>query len=1386
MPILSYPEDASGAALGALDLREAGVVSPDIWETVSAAFRQDNIVASAGASKTNGIDLLEKEDGYTGDLLWKDIEGTRYEPHWGRFAGVFNRRGTEAMKAQIDMEMEDRRTLDAAGGWGMAASFGAAMLDLPSLIPGGTIVRGAATGARIGRAAISAGGAAALAAGVSEYALQATQETRPLAESAVAIGAGAILGAGLGAGAGALFSRAERQAAYRAIEQVRQSPAADDAITEFRAGAAEGVGAEAVSKDSLEDLTIAKGARAVGKSTAKLNPVLRAAQSPSAVHRSVMANLQETGFYFEKNMRGEGDIAVETAVKYWDRGALGKAIEETGQIYRDARKAGMGMDSAEFRFAVSQAMRRGDEGSNDAVTKAARTWRSRLFDPLKDEAIEVGLLPADVHPSTAMSYLSRLWSTPRLEAGEGRFKQIVRGWLDDKLSELQFKAEEIRIGNRVVDSDKARSRYDKSFSRLSEIENRLANRTDIRKRKTDALAGAQQTRFDVMKERAPEGVVKALRGADEGAALVDAVKEARAAARSANRKQTYAQRFPVLATIKAKGGVRVGSALDGNLRAMGVTPKTHPGLFTKKGGIGDVDNFVRSKDELFAGLPDDGAGYVDRNALMDAVRGEVAGSPLRSTSDIATADAVENLDRLASQWLENVGLPENATVRQVRDYIARVTGAERDLDALDARVSRLEREIEDFDTATDKIRNERDITNAEAAQIAEEVEALEAELADVADIANASPRVKLVVDYATTKRDLFRKKLERQTKEKRIAAIRRLEADGRANDEMLAELVAKNADIERLNGEIAGLKAKADKLEPMVPKIRQELPDFVSAADRQDYVNQIADDIFNTLTGRARQGALTYDLTIAARGPLKERTFNIPDELVEDFLENDIELIARRYARVMSADVELTRKFGKATMEDQIAEVTADYQKLRDEVMASDKAAGAKEKEMRRLADRERRDINDIAGIRDVLRGQYKIDQQNSNFARIVNTAMAFNYVRAMGGVLASSLTDVVRPAMTNGLGRYMREGIAPLLTNLKAVKLAKEDAKTLGAVTEQVLMSRIATMAELADPYQMRSPFERMLNNATTTFSKMTLLPWWNDVQKTIASVLVQNRLVRNAMGDFDALPAKEKAYMGLVGIDRFMAERIGRMFDQFGQVEGTVHVPNVERWTDEGAVRAFAAALNKDVDSTIITKGAGDVPLFMQTPAGRALGQFKSFALASNQRALMRGLQEGPGSALTGFIGMSALGMMVYWLKQTEAGRDVSDNPGTWIMEGVDRAGLLAIGMEVNNVFERLGGPGLYHFSAKMFPNRSQKQPASRFATRGTVDALMGPTIGLAKDVTDIAGIGARALRDRELDLTAGDVGTMRRLTPFASLPYWRWLIDGALVPELKEELR
>lgn len=47
---------------------------------------------------------------------------------------------------------------------------------------------------------------------------------------------------------------------------------------------------------------------------------------------------------------------------------------------------------------------------------------------------------------------------------------------------------------------------------------------------------------------------------------------------------------------------------------------------------------------------------------------------------------------------------------------------------------------------------------------------------------------------------------------------------------------------------------------------------------------------------------------------LLQREFDIPNELVEDFIETDVDFILRGYSRRMGAAVEITREFGDTHM----------------------------------------------------------------------------------------------------------------------------------------------------------------------------------------------------------------------------------------------------------------------------------------------------------------------------------------------------------------------------------------------------------------------------------------------------------------------------------------
>ncbi|MBN8935185.1 MAG: hypothetical protein J0I13_02505, partial [Rhizobiales bacterium] len=1164
--------DQNGPGLG----EQAGVaIEPGFIETAGAAFRQENLIGSALTSErlrhTLDAGFHDIDRSYN---VFDDIKG--YEDHIERFENVFNAKAAKAVKADIDRELKDRKTLAASGWTGFGMTAAASILDPTFLLPGGALVKGGRAASTIGRTALNVGTAAGVGTGVQEAGLQATQELRTAGESALNIGGSVVLGGILGAGIGGVMSRAEFQ---RAADVLRDAQRPDfDAATDVlhqeltaMAGAPQSAGAAATARSTLDDLSIAgTAASATAKATAQLNPLLRTLHSPSTAVREVASQMMDTPVYLRKNLKGEGDTAAETAMHEYTRGAVVKALEAQQAAYMTARKAGNAMTHREFREAVGRAMRRGDKSDIPGVAEAAQAWRSHVIEPLKQRAVSAGLLPADVSVSTAESYFTRMWNRPAIEANEAEFRTIVRDWLSGSLDAAQ-KAEGDRTGRRVAGLQRGKDELDRTIMRREDALNqRAAGGIWLDEVDADAVAEVLHRASAGERPEAPQGLTEWLRGLgnegiyDDAGALAAAFPEAR--------------------------------------QVPGLLRKSRRASANPKGGIDLNEIALRAWQEGFLGDTSAGAARPSARDFLDALADDLGGSRVVRAADREAARKAFDFDRLM-QALGRAGANFGQPV-------------------------------------------------ADAAAV-------------VRDVAQNVSRVLLDMD--------------RQRAAKLAADIAEAQRRGRF--------------------------------------------DFLDDADRAAYLDEIVDDIFANVTGRGLDGGVPTDLVVTKRGPLKERTFNIPDNLVEKFLEHDAEFVGRRYARIMSADIELTERFGDATMKGPIEGIRAEYGDLRQAVEA-DGAISATDrvKQLQSLNAREKADIRDIEAVRDMLRGHYRPEIQHTNWAKTLNAAGAFNYMVALGGVVLASLTDAVRPAMVHGLTSYMRDGLGPLIRNVKAAKLSREEAKLAGAISERWLASRLATLAEITDPYAMNSPFERFLTNAATGFTQLTGLLHWNDFQKGIAATMTQNRILRNAElaaeKGFAALPADERAYMGFLGIGQDRAENLGRLFRQHGETLDGVRVASTERWGDDAVPaflrRAYRAAVNKDVDSIIVTKGAGDVPLFANTPAGRAILQFKSFAIASNQRVLIRGLQEDTTRFVGGVVGMATIGTFIYAMKQLESGREISDNPGTWIAEGLDRSGIFSVALEINNALEKVGAPGLYAGLAAMFPSASQKQPASRFAVR------------------------------------------------------------------------
>ncbi len=1004
---------------GAVDL-EDGSQKP-MWNW-GAAFRRNNETAALAASDSAWTGN-EPEPGFN---PWDKIKGTPDEVNFTQLSEARNEKKFNAIKSDIARENEDRKLLDAQPWWmGLVTEGTAGILSPTSLVPGGEFVKGAQGGIALVKAGARVGTANAVSAAMQEGALHSIEQTRTAGESATAIGASFFLGGLLGAGGQAILSKGEWAHGVAALDRDLATPRAPGVTPEAvldaaNSGAFRSAGAAANESVSLADNTIAgKAARVTAAATAQMNPLLRALHSPSAAYREIATDLVENPLYLTKNFEGvASQPAVETLMKEYN-GGLAKALQSTNDAYLEYRKGGGDLGRDEFREEVGKAMRRGDEGTNPIITKTAQEWRAKVFEPLKKQAIESGLLPKDVSVDTAQSYFSRMWNARKISADEHGFKAMVEDHINSKMPQYM-------------------AIFDKETAERSA------------KLKDDAL----------------------------------------------------------------------------------------------------------------------------------------------------------------------------------REY----------------------------------------------------------------------------------------------------QAERRIERESRFSG--------------------------------------------------KDAAKDIASEVFDTLSGRSGQGPRPDFITIKARGPLKERTFDIPDlftasngRAVEDYLEHDVEHVGRRYTRVMGADVELARKFGSVDMADQIGKIRDDYRNMRSGI--------TDEKQLLSMQKREDSDIKDLEAVRDMLRGTNPGASVDANYSRIVRMVNHFNYLRSMGEVAIASLTETVRPAMVHGLMPYM-ETLGQTLTNLNGIKASVADAQLAGVVTERVLGTRLATLSEIIDPYASRGPVEAFMENMTNIASRWNGIRLLTDMQKSIAAVITTNRIMEGSAHFAEAAP-REKAYLAYLGIDQSMAERIAKQFAEHGETVDKVSVANHEKWDDEVAARTYRAALSKDVDSIITTKGVADTPLFANTPTGRAFLQFKSFALASHQRVLLRGLQEPQARFVGGLIAMTTIGMMATWLKAVSGNRveklqDIGKNPGWWIAEGFDKAGIFAVPLELANTFEKATGFNPIKTPMKAFDEGSAISQKNQ--NRSLVGSVVGPTAGLIDDASQVMGLPKKLIDGQEV--TQGQKNAVERLIPFSSYPGIRQMVRYLVNPQ------
>jgi len=546
--------------------------------------------------------------------------------------------------------------------------------------------------------------------------------------------------------------------------------------------------------------------------------------------------------------------------------------------------------------------------------------------------------------------------------------------------------------------------------------------------------------------------------------------------------------------------------------------------------------------------------------------------------------------------------------------------------------------------------------------------------------------------------------------------------------------------------------ADVAKLQAIIDKAEFKKGKDFDPEDYESIATQIAQRINGTPDGRlpydwkmgegfsSGSGGSSLGGATALRGPLRARKFTIDDDLIEEFLENDIEVLGTRYLQQTGADIELTRKFGSVTLEDEIKQIQDYYTNL---MKTSDgKKAIALGKKMDA-------DIRDIAGMRDRIRGVYGFQEDNI-WTRIGRSTRDLNYLRLLGGVTVSSLPDAARILMAEGFVKTFSKGLGPLATNTKQFKLAASEAKRYGIGTDVLMSGKSEVIADVGDYTQGGTMIERGLSGAANKFGRINFLDYWTSGMKQLHAVTMQTSI-------FDGLSkGKFDKRLSRLGIDEQSAKDMMVQVRKHGKNEDGVWITGAKNWDRPDLERMWGAAMRKESDRVIIIPGQ-EKPLFMSSELGKSIGQFRSFILSATQRVLVAGVQGQDHNAMGGMISLVGMGMFSYYLKQNIAGRETSDDPAEWILEGIDRSGATGILAEIHNTVEKVSSN-----SVGLRSLLGISAPASRFVSRSMAESLLGPTLGSLLSTT----VAASNALTSSGPMTDADVRALRRLVPLQNL--------------------
>jgi hypothetical protein len=550
---------------------------------------------------------------------------------------------------------------------------------------------------------------------------------------------------------------------------------------------------------------------------------------------------------------------------------------------------------------------------------------------------------------------------------------------------------------------------------------------------------------------------------------------------------------------------------------------------------------------------------------------------------------------------------------------------------------------------------------------------------------------------------------------------------------------------------------------------REEFNKFF--ADEQlfeDYLKESVNSVTNNLLKVNDIGSYT-PVTAGAKGPLKQRSFNIPDNEIIDYLDTDILFLSHRYHRQVMPEIGIKKKFGDKTLDDILTDIKKEYDAIEERAGPAKAKALLKEKE---------EVLRDVEITWNLLRGTYKgVGGSVDNKMRRASEALLLhNYLVSLGGVVVSSVPDMAMQPLRRGFANAYGKSLTPFIKDIFKTggRMSRTEARSYGQAFEHMLSLRTQSLYSIGDPMAFGSGFERAIGVLGNKMSNVNLINQWNDTWQTLASLGTRARIVSNVenfLAKGKIIKAEEE-WMNFMGISKSDRIKFAESIEQFGTKDPNGNtIPNVDKWADKESAKKFISAVSKEVDRTVITKGVSDIPRFGNTTLGRIMFQWQNFNFAFNNKVIGSSLQEADGRIALGFGGLVTAGMLTEYLKTLGTKQELPDNSAAWVEAGLDRSGVLGL-VAYGNSFLEVGG-----LSYKELVGEEPRRPSDALET------ILGPSGRTLKNAGILAG-SIRPIAEGR-GFTDKDLHRLRTTLGWGQNVFWLKGILDKIEKEVAEDL-